>query len=127
MYSTSGDRTGLLRAAASLQSQSDNEYGMSGSSLDYRFSSNKRPLPPPPPPRLQGRAPSTDDDSDDDMYSDAEEAAFYGGKRGGGVGSALKWEKEDDDLLRSLVEQYGTKHWNHISQRLPGRTGKQCR
>lgn len=36
------------------------------------------------------------------------------------------WTNEEDELLKSLVERYGTKHWSLIAQFLP-RTGKQCR
>lgn len=39
----------------------------------------------------------------------------------------MKWLKEEDELLKSLVLEFGTKHWNLIASRLPGRTGKQCR
>ena len=38
-----------------------------------------------------------------------------------------KWDRSEDELLRHLVLEHGTKHWNLISQKLPGRTGKQCR
>ncbi len=37
------------------------------------------------------------------------------------------WTKEEDDMLRSLVEQHGPKKWSLIATFIPGRIGKQCR
>ena len=34
---------------------------------------------------------------------------------------------EEDHLLIQLVEKYGSKNWNLISENIEGRTGKQCR
>jgi len=35
------------------------------------------------------------------------------------------WTQEEDILLTSLVNKYGTKHWKMISESIPGRSGKQ--
>jgi hypothetical protein len=37
------------------------------------------------------------------------------------------WTKEEDDILRSMVEECGAKNWSTIASALPGRIGKQCR
>ena len=37
------------------------------------------------------------------------------------------WSKEEDELLASLVAEYGAKKWSTIAERVPGRIGKQCR
>ncbi|KAG5219146.1 transcription factor MYBR [Salix suchowensis] len=37
------------------------------------------------------------------------------------------WKKEEDDLIRELVETHGNKKWSQIAKHLPGRIGKQCR
>ncbi|XP_010547891.1 PREDICTED: transcriptional activator Myb-like [Tarenaya hassleriana] len=37
------------------------------------------------------------------------------------------WRPAEDDKLRRLVEQFGPKNWNFISQHLEGRSGKSCR
>ena len=37
------------------------------------------------------------------------------------------WTTEEDAMVRSLVEEHGTKRWSVIAASLPGRTGKQCR
>ncbi|KAJ6872767.1 hypothetical protein NC651_031791 [Populus alba x Populus x berolinensis] len=37
------------------------------------------------------------------------------------------WKKEEDDLIRELVEIHGNKKWSQIAKHLPGRIGKQCR
>ncbi|KAJ6675405.1 TRANSCRIPTION REPRESSOR MYB5 [Salix viminalis] len=37
------------------------------------------------------------------------------------------WKKEEDDLIRELVEKHGNKKWSQIAKHLPGRIGKQCR
>ncbi|KAK2650383.1 hypothetical protein Ddye_017872 [Dipteronia dyeriana] len=37
------------------------------------------------------------------------------------------WNKEEDDLLVELVREQGNKKWSEISNRFPGRIGKQCR
>ncbi|EAX97465.1 Myb-like DNA-binding domain containing protein [Trichomonas vaginalis G3] len=41
--------------------------------------------------------------------------------------SKTKWTPEEDTLLRSAVEKYGTSNWTLIGNFVPGRTGKQCR
>jgi Myb-like DNA-binding domain len=33
----------------------------------------------------------------------------------------------EDDMLRGLVEEHGSKKWSQIAMGLPGRSGKQCR
>ena len=38
-----------------------------------------------------------------------------------------QWSDEEDERLRSLVNEHGTQQWAQISQRMPGRNGKQCR
>ena len=35
------------------------------------------------------------------------------------------WTQEEDILLTSLGNKYGTKHWKMISESIPGRSGKQ--
>ena len=37
------------------------------------------------------------------------------------------WTGDEDTLVRSLVENHGTKRWSLIASHLTGRTGKQCR
>jgi len=37
------------------------------------------------------------------------------------------WSKEEDELLASLVAEYGAKKWSVIAEKVPGRIGKQCR
>jgi hypothetical protein len=37
------------------------------------------------------------------------------------------WTGEEDDLLRDLVEKYGTKCWTKMASYFPGKNGKQCR
>eukprot|EP00656_Telonema_subtile_P018110 TRINITY_DN1975_c0_g1_i1.p1 TRINITY_DN1975_c0_g1~~TRINITY_DN1975_c0_g1_i1.p1 ORF type:complete len:238 (-),score=50.85 TRINITY_DN1975_c0_g1_i1:65-778(-) len=37
------------------------------------------------------------------------------------------WSEETDNLIISLVEKYGAKHWSQIAAHVPGRSGKQCR
>lgn len=38
-----------------------------------------------------------------------------------------KFSKEEDILLKSLVEEYGTNEWEKISKNIPGRNIRQCR
>jgi len=38
-----------------------------------------------------------------------------------------KFTHEEDERLRSLVEGFGTSHWESISQFMPNRTARQCR
>ena len=80
--------------------------------------------PPPTGPLSLGGLPSRgststtdiDEYNDDDPFSDDE------GRRG-----LAKWDLHEDEVLKLLVTQHGTKHWNLVAQHLPGRTGKQCR
>lgn len=37
------------------------------------------------------------------------------------------WTPEEDEMVRKLVAELGTKKWSQIAQRLEGRLGKQCR
>ena len=37
------------------------------------------------------------------------------------------WSREEDETIISFVRQYGTKNWTRLSEKLPGRIGKQCR
>ncbi|PNG99357.1 Transcription factor MYB44 [Tetrabaena socialis] len=37
------------------------------------------------------------------------------------------WKREEDELLRSLVEARGANRWTDIAADMPGRTGKSCR
>lgn len=38
-----------------------------------------------------------------------------------------KFTQEEDDKLRALVNQYGTKQWDRISDQIIGRSPRQCR
>jgi len=40
--------------------------------------------------------------------------------------SKVKWTTEEDDALRTALEEHGKKNWKLISQRLPDRTEVQC-
>eukprot|EP01052_Picozoa_sp_SAG31_P001037 SAG31_NODE_33_length_32018_cov_69.763088_21_plen_542_part_00 len=37
------------------------------------------------------------------------------------------WRKEEDEKLRSLVQEHGQKHWSRIAKQMQTRNGKQCR
>ncbi len=37
------------------------------------------------------------------------------------------WTKEEDDLVKKLVDKHGPSKWTFIAEHLPGRIGKQCR
>jgi hypothetical protein len=37
-----------------------------------------------------------------------------------------KWEKEEDDKLRALVDDMGTESWNEVAAKLPNRTELMC-
>ncbi|EAX89130.1 Myb-like DNA-binding domain containing protein [Trichomonas vaginalis G3] len=39
----------------------------------------------------------------------------------------MKWTAEEDEILKSRIEKFGTGNWSLIAQELQGRTGKQCR
>ncbi|KAM9751438.1 v-myb avian myeloblastosis viral oncogene homolog-like 2a isoform 2-T2 [Menidia menidia] len=43
-----------------------------------------------------------------------------------GSGCKAKWTQEEDDNLKILVSNFGTKDWNTIASFLPGRTEMQC-
>ena len=49
------------------------------------------------------------------------------GAKVGGDPRSRPWTTEEDAMVRSLVEEHGTKRWSVIAASLPGRTGKQCR
>ncbi|KAI3737325.1 hypothetical protein L2E82_27323 [Cichorium intybus] len=38
-----------------------------------------------------------------------------------------QWTKEEDRVLKHLVEKHGCRKWSYIAQMLKGRIGKQCR
>jgi hypothetical protein len=50
-------------------------------------------------------------------------------EKAGGKGDprSRMWTPEEDERVKSLVEEHGTKRWSVIASHLPGRTGKQCR
>lgn len=37
------------------------------------------------------------------------------------------WKHEEDELLKKAIEEFGTKRWHLIAERVPNRTRKQCR
>ncbi|XP_047324114.1 transcription factor MYB44-like [Impatiens glandulifera] len=37
------------------------------------------------------------------------------------------WNPQEDQLLQTLVQKSGPKHWSIISKSIPGRSGKSCR
>ncbi len=37
------------------------------------------------------------------------------------------WTDEEDEIVRSMVAEFGLKSWSHIASKLKGRLGKQCR
>jgi hypothetical protein len=39
----------------------------------------------------------------------------------------LKWTPEEDAILDSTVQDIGTLSWQNVAERVPGRSGKQCR
>lgn len=39
----------------------------------------------------------------------------------------IKFTTQEDDLLKSLVQQEGPHKWSKIASKMPGRTAKQCR
>lgn len=43
------------------------------------------------------------------------------------VSKKMKWTAEEDEILKSRIEKFGTGNWSLIAQELHGRTGKQCR
>ena len=38
-----------------------------------------------------------------------------------------QWTQFEDDTVRRLVHEHGTRAWTTVAEHLPGRTGKQCR
>ena len=46
--------------------------------------------------------------------------------RGSGT-QRKQWTQLEDDTVRALVHQHGTRAWTTVALSLPGRTGKQCR
>ena len=54
-----------------------------------------------------------------------------GSPEGGGDGDAgtqrKQWTQLEDDTVRRLVHEHGTRAWTTVAQALPGRTGKQIR
>ncbi|KAI3673515.1 hypothetical protein L6452_39637 [Arctium lappa] len=38
-----------------------------------------------------------------------------------------QWTREEDRILKEMVEKYGVRKWSYIAQMLKGRIGKQCR
>jgi hypothetical protein len=70
--------------------------------------------------RLRSIAPILEDtETDEDFMAQSDDDGTKRDQR--------KWTPEEDDLLRSLVQKLGLKHWNRVAQYLPERTGKQCR
>ena len=41
--------------------------------------------------------------------------------------NSKQWSKEEDQILKEKVEQYGTQNWVIIARFLPNRLGRQCR
>jgi myb proto-oncogene protein len=41
--------------------------------------------------------------------------------------SKTNWTTEEDEQLRQLVHELGTRRWSEIAKAIPGRKGKQCR
>eukprot|EP00026_Physarum_polycephalum_P000960 Phypoly_transcript_00961.p1 GENE.Phypoly_transcript_00961~~Phypoly_transcript_00961.p1 ORF type:complete len:1216 (+),score=183.32 Phypoly_transcript_00961:136-3783(+) len=62
-----------------------------------------------------------DDVDDDDLEDDEDDERTAGGKSKG------HWTKEEDDTLRRLVEEHGTKKWKFVASILGCRNGRQCR
>ncbi|KAL5217889.1 hypothetical protein ABZP36_018573 [Zizania latifolia] len=57
-----------------------------------------------------------------------EEASGGGGGGGPGqVGAKKPWSKEEDRLLRALVQERGAGNWEVLCLQIPGRSGKSCR
>ena len=38
-----------------------------------------------------------------------------------------RWNEQEDEILRKMIEQHGARNWNLIARSIPGRNGKQCR
>ncbi|XP_047961084.1 transcription factor MYB56-like [Salvia hispanica] len=50
-----------------------------------------------------------------------------GASRGRNTCPRWHWTHEEDDLLRTLVQEYGAARWDHIATHIQGRSGKSCR
>ncbi len=37
------------------------------------------------------------------------------------------WSKEEDTILKNIVEETGANNWASIAEKITSRTGKQCR
>ncbi|CAH2044980.1 unnamed protein product [Thlaspi arvense] len=48
-------------------------------------------------------------------------------QRGSRVCSRGHWRISEDSQLMELVSVYGPQNWNHIAEKMEGRTGKSCR
>lgn len=46
---------------------------------------------------------------------------------GDGSTQRKQWTQLEDEKVRQLVHEHGTRAWTTVAQQLPGRTGKQCR
>ena len=67
---------------------------------------------------------------EDDTEHDAQDAPRTRGPRfeAGDSGTQRKqWTQLEDDTVRQLVHEHGTRAWTIVAHHLPGRTGKQCR
>eukprot|EP01112_Ceratiomyxa_fruticulosa_P007291 TRINITY_DN1888_c0_g2_i1.p1 TRINITY_DN1888_c0_g2~~TRINITY_DN1888_c0_g2_i1.p1 ORF type:complete len:728 (-),score=165.15 TRINITY_DN1888_c0_g2_i1:291-2474(-) len=63
-----------------------------------------------------------EEDEDDDDNEEEEIQSLEGKTKGTG-----HWTKEEDETLRRLVEEYGTKRWKYVASILGCRNGRQCR
>ncbi|XP_053316592.1 transcriptional activator Myb isoform X2 [Spea bombifrons] len=66
---------------------------------------------------------SEDDDDDIEMYEHDYDGLLTKGKRHLGK---TRWTREEDEKLKTLVEQNGTDDWKVIASFLPNRTDVQC-
>ena len=62
-----------------------------------------------------------------DSDKDTEKYFFPDKVSQGKKSKRVPWSKSEDELLKELVRKYGEKKWKMIAERIPGRTGKQCR
>ncbi|TNV88260.1 hypothetical protein FGO68_gene12895 [Halteria grandinella] len=81
-----------------------------------------------------GAAQGLDFAEDGDEDDDEEEGDDASGKKRKSKASSRKlWNQNEDEAIVRLVDEYGTKRWTFIAQKLKenfkivGRTGKQCR
>ncbi|EFA79332.1 myb domain-containing protein [Heterostelium album PN500] len=72
-----------------------------------------------------------DDDEDEDEEDDSQPTSTESSPRNQTTPREGKskghWTKEEDEMLRALVEKYGTKRWKYIASLLGLRNGRQCR